>query len=204
MPADVPDEVPEEEPTRTLRAVPAAERPLRKRRTARVLLIDPVERVLLFADRDPGVEGVTWWITPGGGIEAEETETAAAVREVTEETGLQLDPDTIVGPIATRRVWHGYSDVVIDQHDTFFAAYVDAFEVDVSGHTAEEKITMTANRWWSRAELLSTDKTIWPTELVQLLDSAADFNNSVGDFHAPIKLTTVDESTVPPDLGWAF
>lgn len=204
MPADVPNELPKEEPTRTLRVVPPAERPLRKRRTARVLLIDRAKRVLLFSDRDPGVEGVTWWITPGGGIEAGETETSAAVREVAEETGLRLDPDTLVGPIATRRVWHGYTDVVIDQHDTFFAAHVDAFEVDTCGHTAEEKITMTANRWWSREELLSTDKTVWPTELVQLLDSATDFNDSSGDSPAPVTLATADESTVPPDLGGAL
>lgn len=192
----------EEEPTRTLRAVAPGERPLRTRRTARVLLIDPAERVLLFSDRDPGVEGLTWWITPGGGIEAGETETAAAVREVGEETGLRLDPALLVGPIATRRVWHGYSDVVIDQHDTFFAAHVDAFDVDTSGHTEQERVTMTANRWWSREDLLATDETIWPADLAQLWDCVGKFSGSTGDSEA-VELPDVDESTVPPHLGWA-
>lgn len=199
-PNQQPTELPAEEPTRTLREVSPAERPLRKRRTARVLLIDPSQRVLLFSDRDPGFDGSTWWITPGGGIEPGESEISAAVREVAEETGLHLDPSALIGPIATRRVWHGYSDVVIDQHDTFFAAHVDAFDVDTSGHTEEEKITMTADRWWSREELLSTDETIWPAELVRLLDSAADFT---GGGKAAAQLPDVDESTVSPDRGWA-
>lgn len=164
-------------------------------------MIDPGDRVLLFSDRDPGVDGVTWWITPGGGIDADESEIVAAVREVAEETGLQLDPAVLIGPIATRRVWHGYSDVVIDQHDTFFAAHVDAFSVDTSGHTEEEKITMTSSRWWSRDELASTEDTVWPAHLVQLLASADDFK---GDGRTPLRLPDVDESTVPPDLGWAL
>lgn len=166
-----------------------------------MLLIDPGQRVLLFCDRDPGVDGVTWWITPGGGIDADESEIAAAVREVAEETGLQLDLAALIGPIATRRVRHGYSDVVIDQHDTFFAAHVDAFSVDTSGHTEEEKITMTSSRWWSLDELATTEDTVWPAELLQLVVSVETFK---GDGRPPLPLPDVDESTVPPDLGWAL
>ncbi|XAS77902.1 NUDIX domain-containing protein [Dermatophilaceae bacterium Sec6.4] len=196
MPADPSGQ----EPTRTLRAVPPQQRPLRTRRTARVLLIDRAERVLLFSDRDPGVSGVTWWITPGGGIEAGESDVVAAIREVHEETGLLLDATALIGPLAARRVRHGYSDVVINQHDTFFAAYVDAFEVDTSGHTQEEKITMTASRWWSRDELATTTATIWPAQLGQLRDAAGEFEDSA---RTMAQLPDADESTVSPDLGWA-
>ena len=38
-------------------------------------------RVLLFADTDPGVPGVSWWVTPGGGIDPGETPEAAGLRE---------------------------------------------------------------------------------------------------------------------------
>lgn len=189
----------QQEPARTLRAVPPPERPLRRRRTARVLLADSQGRVLLFADRDPAIAGSTWWMTPGGGVDDGETEIQAAVREVQEETGLVLDPAVLIGPIATRRVWHGYSDVVIDQRDTFFAAYVDVFTVDVSGHTQEERVTMTSHRWWSRAELLATTETVWPATLIPLWDSVQTFQRSD---RVPIELPDVDESTVPPDLGW--
>lgn len=166
-----------------------------------MLLIDPQQRVLLFSDRDPGVDGATWWITPGGGVEARESDAVAAVREVQEETGLLLDEAALIGPLAARRVWHGYSDVVIDQQDVFFAAHVDTFTVDASGHTEQEKITMIAHRWWSRDDLRSTSETIWPVELGELWDSVAAYGSD--EKLAPIKMPDADESTVSPSLGWA-
>ena len=80
----------------------------------------------------------------------------AAVRELEEETGVRISAEELVGPILVRPVVHGYSDVVIDQEDVFFACWVPAFEVTDAGHTEEERLTMTAHRWWSRAELAAT------------------------------------------------
>lgn len=197
----VPPELPEQEPVRTLRAVPPEQRPLRRRSTARVLLIDPQQCVLLFSDRDPAIDGPPWWMTPGGGVDAGESDLQAAVREVQEETGLVLDPSALIGPIAARRVWHGYSDVVIDQQDKFFAAYVDAFTVDVSGHTEQEKITMTASRWWSRGELSVTNETVWPVQLLDIWDRIEAFGR--GDA-ALWTMPDADESTVLPGLGWVL
>lgn len=143
---------------------------------------------------------MTWWITPGGGVEQGESDVLTAIREVHEETGLLLDASALIGPIASRRVWHGYSDVVIDQHDVFFAAYVDAFTVDVSGHTEEEKVTMTASRWWSWEELGATREVIWPAELEQLWGTVGGFE---GGGRGAVELPDADESTVPPLLGWS-
>lgn len=184
-----------------MRAVPPKQRPLRRRSTARVLLIDPQQCVLLFSDRDPAIDGPSWWMTPGGGVDAGESDLQAAVREVQEETGLVLDPSALIGPIAARRVWHGYSDVVIDQQDVFFAAYIDAFTVDVSGHTEQEKITMTASKWWSRGELSVTNETVWPVQLLDIWDRIEAFGR--GDA-ALWTMPDADESTVLPSLGWVL
>ena len=80
-----------------------------------------------------------WWVTPGGGIDPGESETEAAVREVREETGFDLDPGALLGPVARRHVVHGYSDQVIEQDEAFYLAQVDTFDVDVTGHTPEER-----------------------------------------------------------------
>jgi 8-oxo-dGTP pyrophosphatase MutT (NUDIX family) len=165
---------------------------LRKtRRTVRVIMIGPGERTLLFEDSDPGVEGSRWWVTPGGGIDPGETEAMAAVREVAEETGYVLGEDELIGPVARRHVVHGYSDQIISQDEAFYLARVTDFEVDITAHTEEERLTLQQHRWWTRGELAETDADIWPAELLRLWDLIADQGSW------PLDLGEQEESTVP-------
>ena len=108
-------------------ADPAA-RPRKSRVTVRVIMIDN-DRTLLFEDSDPGVPGTSWWSTPGGGIDDGESEIHAAIREVAEETGYELGAAELLGPIAKRHVVHGYSDLVIEQDESFFLAMVSLLGV---------------------------------------------------------------------------
>jgi 8-oxo-dGTP pyrophosphatase MutT (NUDIX family) len=144
-------------------------RPWRHRSAARVIIIDDQERILLFRDTDPGYPQRSWWVTPGGGIDPGETEEQAAVREVAEETGHRITEADLYGPVARRRVQHGYSDQVLDQTEAFFLTRVTGFEVDVSDFTEEEKITMAGHRWWSWNELAETREWIWPKQLLRLI-----------------------------------
>lgn len=183
--------------------VPVApgERPRRSRCTARVLLIDDRDRILLFADSDPGVPGVHWWITPGGGIDDGESEMVAAVREVEEETGLRITEADLLGPTMRRTVVHGYSDVVIDQQDVFYACWVPEFEVSTAGHTEEELLTMAGHRWWTHTELATTDEVIWPAVLLDLWKDAEVRRAAAASGAAdPVEAADggrVEESTVP-------
>ncbi len=193
---DPPAEEPAQNPAtaadvvRTFLPVDPASRPVRRRRTARVLLVDDLERVLLFSDSDPGLPGVHWWITPGGGVEPGESDREGAVREILEETGHVTDTGSLTGPIARRRVRHGYTDVVVDQEEVFFGLRVPPFEVDDAGHTDEERVTMTEHHWWTREELADTTETVWPAELLALWDRL--------DAGLPsLDLGTQEESTVP-------
>jgi len=155
-----------------------------------VLVVDDTGRTLLFSDSDPGIPGLRWWITPGGGVEPGETDLEAAVREVGEETGLTVDRAALRGPLARRHVRHGYTDVVVEQDEVFFGVTVAPFEVDVTGHTDEERLTMTQHRWWTRDELAATAEIVWPAVLPQLWErmEAGEPCLDLGD---------EDESTVP-------
>ncbi len=167
-------------------------RPYLRRETVRLLLIEPADRVLLFEDSDPGLSSrPTFWITPGGGIDPGETAEQAAVREVAEETGHLLSPDDLRGPIADRRVVHGYSDKVVEQHEIYYSATVEPFEVMTDGHTEEEQLSMLGHRWWNLDELRTTTERIWPTDLHRLLEAVLNG----GPF--PVTLGSAEESTVP-------
>lgn len=162
-----------------------------RRATVRVLVLDDRDRILLFQDSDPGAPGSAWWITPGGGIDDGETEVEAVVRELAEETGLAVDADRVHGPLARRRVAHGYSDQVVEQTDAFYLVNVAAFQVDTSGHTAEEQVTMLASRWWTRHEIATTGDEVWPAALTDLWELS-------GHPHRwPLVLPDVEESSVP-------
>jgi 8-oxo-dGTP pyrophosphatase MutT (NUDIX family) len=167
-----------------------AERPRTTRTTVRVLLTNPAGETLLFEDSDPGLDDARWWVTPGGGIDPGEGEIEAAIREVAEETGYRLQESDLIGPIARRHVVHGYSDRVIEQDESFYVARTDDFAVDISAHTADERLTFKQFRWWSTEQLRETDDWVWPQELVELLHLVEERERW------PVQLGTQEESTV--------
>jgi 8-oxo-dGTP pyrophosphatase MutT (NUDIX family) len=131
---------------RTFIPVPPDQRPVRRRHAARVI-VRSQGKMLLELDTDPGTPGSGWWVTPGGGVDGDETYKQAAVRELLEETGLRIDEDDLIGPIAHQYVRHGYSDEILEQDEQIFAANVAMFTPQPAGFTEAELVTMAGFAW---------------------------------------------------------
>ena len=164
------------------------DRPVHRRLAARVIVLAE-DQVLLMGDVDPGVPGSRFWQAPGGGVEPRERVRSAAARELDEETGLVVDEGELVGPVAVRRLFRGYSDRILVQDETFFLYRTQWFEPVAAGLTERERSRHVATRWFPLDDL---PPHTWPPQIAAL---------ARWEGPEPVELGDVEESTVPIEAG---
>jgi 8-oxo-dGTP pyrophosphatase MutT (NUDIX family) len=148
--------------------------PLRTRAAARLLVLDPGERLLLFrfAFTRGALAGRTNWALPGGGIEPGETPEQAAIRELHEETGIIVDD---VGASVGERSYKMRlpSGEVVAGHETYFLVRIaSAADISRDGWTKLETEIIAEHRWWTVDDLRATSETVYPINLMTMLQQA--------------------------------
>jgi 8-oxo-dGTP pyrophosphatase MutT (NUDIX family) len=138
------------------------------RPTARIVVVDPLQRVLLFSALDEA--GKTWWFTPGGGVHRGETLTAAAVRELAEEIGYAC-PEADLGPVVATcaGVWPADNGRRYFAADSFFFVRVPDPAVNTDGQEELERSLITGHRWWTVEELRNAADEVFPVGLGDLV-----------------------------------
>lgn len=143
---------------------------MRPRPTARLLLFDAANRLLLIRMHDPAVGGAdgavlrdAYWVTIGGEIEPGETLEVAARRELIEETGLT---DARLGP----PVWYTEHILTVSGEkrllqETFFIAHTGKSEFATAGWTGLEREVIRELRWWDLPDLMASGDIFFPSSL---------------------------------------
>jgi 8-oxo-dGTP pyrophosphatase MutT (NUDIX family) len=143
---------------------------MRRRPSARLLVIDQKNRVLMFRfvhKRGPLADQV-YWATPGGGLEEGESFEDAARRELFEETGILAE--AVGQPVAELEFVLQLPDgehVIAEER--FFLIRVTDNAISRNYWTPIEIEVMTDQRWWSFEELTSTKQVVFPEGLAAIL-----------------------------------
>ena len=135
------------------------------------MLFDEVGAILLVRFVVPRAEGeFVFWALPGGEIEAGESEAEAAVREVREELGLELQ---VAGPVYRDSNQFLHQGEMQDNVDFLFRAVCGRGEPRLIGVTVDEKEIMKEIRWWSVAEIEASRERIFPENLAERIRELA-------------------------------
>ena len=142
--------------------------------SARILLLDPHGRVLLFRFEAP--DRPPFWATPGGALDPGESFAAGARRELREETGIDED----CGAEVARRLaeFVTLEGVPVAADERYFLVRTETAEIATHGHTELERRVMRDWRWFTRDALAAHDEAFFPEDLVAMLERLDD-----GDGH---------------------
>jgi double-stranded uracil-DNA glycosylase len=134
----------------------------RERSAVRAITLDSGGRTLLIRWPRPG--GAPFWIAPGGGVEAGESDETALHRELAEELGLT---GRQLGPCIWKRDFvFPWRDEWWHQTERYHVLHVEPEEL---GHGEESENA----RWWTVEELEETEELIAPARLGELLRDLA-------------------------------
>lgn len=140
---------------------------LRLRRAARLIVLDPEGRALMFRYDVPGRP--PFWVTAGGECEPGESFEDAARRELLEETGIIADPGPQIAQMTPEFITVQGEPVQADER--FFLIRVAEARIDTTRHTATEQALMTEHHWFTLEELADWYEPIFPAALADMIRS---------------------------------
>jgi 8-oxo-dGTP diphosphatase len=142
---------------------------LELRHSARLIILDPDGRLLLFRYQDE--HKPAFWSTAGGELKAKEEYRDAAQRELQEETGFRFE----VGPLLHERedlyaVARSQPAHWIEHY--FLVACDRAGTPSRANWTDEERTTIQEWKWWGLAEMRDQPNSFLPMCLPEILERA--------------------------------
>ena len=140
---------------------------MKRRRSARALLITPDSEVLLMQVRVHAKAGVVW-ILPGGGREMGETTEQTLQREIFEETGLKgVQPGPHIWTTHSKFLFNGE---VVQQTSDYYLCKVSAYRAEpVYLDAGDERDGFMGFRWWTLTNIETSRENFGPRNLAEAL-----------------------------------
>jgi 8-oxo-dGTP diphosphatase len=145
---------------------------MKERPSARLILLDPQDRLFLFKVHQPSVYDPAdpfrdpFWIMIGGLVDPGEAYAQTAVREAREETGLVVED---VRWVWSRERVMQWRDKHVLHREQFFLGRTKSTAVDTSGLDEREKSWTLDHRWWSADEIAASSERFEPVDLAARL-----------------------------------
>jgi 8-oxo-dGTP pyrophosphatase MutT (NUDIX family) len=149
---------------------PASRHP--ERWTARLIILDPADRLLLIRYAAPPGGSAThpglksFWFTPGGGIEPGETAQQAALREMEEEVGLTGLP--LLGEVARRTALNDVFTRAALCHERYFWVRAPSSWFDTARLAETDQDEVLDVAWWNVDALEASGDTVLPRRVLTL------------------------------------
>jgi 8-oxo-dGTP pyrophosphatase MutT (NUDIX family) len=148
---------------------------MKERPSARLILLDPQDRLFLFNVHDPKVFDPAnphfdpFWVMIGGMVDPGEDFAEAAVREAREETALVVTGD--VRWVWTRERRMSWRGAEVLHKERFFLARSSSTDIDTSGLDEKERLWTRGHRWWAPDEIAASTERFEPIDLAIRLKS---------------------------------
>ena len=174
------------------------------RTAARVLVVTRDADMLLLVGHDAANPDHSWVFTPGGGLHRGEDPRAGAVRELIEESGIEVAPAALEGPIGHREAIFRFASVTCRQDEIFFLLHLPTRRpIRKDGWTCLERDVVDSISWWSAEQLQAAQQRgqeIYPVRLPEIVeDLASGWNGRRLDLTDPVDQEVLAElaSTSP-------